>query len=64
MQKNQKDLDEKISRHKPANVSLEEFKKTTLAVTPDECIEQLQVYVNWVLPTLCFILQIFQALWA
>ena len=43
---NQKDLDKKISRHKPPNVNLEEFKKTTLAVTPVKCIEQLQGYLN------------------
>ena len=41
-----KDLDTEISRYKPDNVSLEDFKKTTLAATPDECIEQLQVYIN------------------
>ena len=34
----QKDLDKKISR--------EEFRKNTLAVTPDRCIEQLQDYMN------------------
>ena len=43
---NQKELSEKISKRKPANVSLEDFKKTSLAGTPDECIEQLQVYVD------------------
>ena len=43
---NQRELSEKISQRKPANVSLEDFKKTTLTGTPDECIEQLQVYVD------------------
>ncbi len=43
---NQRELGEKISQLKPANVSLEDFKKTILACTPDECIEQLQVYVD------------------
>ena len=43
---NQTELSEKISQRKPANVSLEEFKKGALAGTPDECIEQLQVYVG------------------
>ena len=43
---NQRELGEKISQRKPANVSLEDFKKTTLTGTPDECIEQLQVYVD------------------
>ena len=43
---NQRELSKKISQRKPANVSLEDFKKTTLMGTPDECIEQLQVYVD------------------
>ncbi len=43
---NQRELNEKISQKKPANVSLEDFKKSILAGTPDECIEQLQVYVE------------------
>jgi alkanesulfonate monooxygenase SsuD/methylene tetrahydromethanopterin reductase-like flavin-dependent oxidoreductase (luciferase family) len=44
--RNQKELSEKISKFKPANVTLETFKKTSLAGTPDECIEQLQVYAD------------------
>jgi alkanesulfonate monooxygenase SsuD/methylene tetrahydromethanopterin reductase-like flavin-dependent oxidoreductase (luciferase family) len=43
---NQRELSEKISQRKPANVSLEDFKKTTLAGTPDECRERLQVYMD------------------
>jgi alkanesulfonate monooxygenase SsuD/methylene tetrahydromethanopterin reductase-like flavin-dependent oxidoreductase (luciferase family) len=43
---NQRELSEKISQRKPANTSLEEFKKVTLAGTPDECRERLQVYVD------------------
>jgi alkanesulfonate monooxygenase SsuD/methylene tetrahydromethanopterin reductase-like flavin-dependent oxidoreductase (luciferase family) len=43
---NQKELGEKISQRKPANVSLEDFKKATLAGTSDDCIEQLQVYAD------------------
>ena len=43
---NERELSEKISLIKPATVSLEEFKKTTLAGTPDDCIEQLQVYAD------------------
>jgi alkanesulfonate monooxygenase SsuD/methylene tetrahydromethanopterin reductase-like flavin-dependent oxidoreductase (luciferase family) len=43
---NQTELSKKISRRKPANVSLGDFKKTTLMGTPDECFEQLQVYVD------------------
>ena len=42
--KSEKELTEKISKLKPANMSLAEFKKTTLAGTPEQCIEQLQVY--------------------
>jgi alkanesulfonate monooxygenase SsuD/methylene tetrahydromethanopterin reductase-like flavin-dependent oxidoreductase (luciferase family) len=42
--KSQKELKEKISKLKPAKVSLAEFRKTTLAGTPDQCIEKLQVY--------------------
>jgi alkanesulfonate monooxygenase SsuD/methylene tetrahydromethanopterin reductase-like flavin-dependent oxidoreductase (luciferase family) len=43
---NQRELSEKISQRKPANVSLEDFKKNTLAGTSDECKAQLQVYVD------------------
>ena len=44
--KNQKELNEKISQHKPANVSLEDFKKTNIAATYDECAERLKVYTD------------------
>lgn len=40
----QKELNKKIVKHKPAGVSLEDYKKYTLAVTPDECKQQLKVY--------------------
>ena len=43
---NHRELSEKISQRKPANANLEDFKKCALAGTPDECIEQLQVYVG------------------
>ena len=43
---NHQELEMKLAVCKPANVSLEEFKKTILAGTPDDCIEQLQVYVD------------------
>ena len=43
---NQKELSEKISKRKPANVSLDDFKKTILAGNSDECIEKLQVYAD------------------
>ena len=42
----QNELSKKIGRYKPADVSLAEFKKTTLATTPEQWIEQLQVYVD------------------
>ena len=41
-----KELSEKISQQKPANTNLEDFRKSTLTGTPDECIEQLKVYVD------------------
>ena len=44
--KSQKELKEKTNKLKPAKVSLAEFRKTTLAGTPDQCIEQLDVYSN------------------
>ena len=52
--KSQRELNEKISKLKPADVSLEDFKKTTLAGTPDECMEQMQVYAD--LGVTCFML--------
>jgi alkanesulfonate monooxygenase SsuD/methylene tetrahydromethanopterin reductase-like flavin-dependent oxidoreductase (luciferase family) len=45
--KNQRELSEKISQRKPTAISLEDFKKTSLTGTPDECVEQLQVYVDF-----------------
>lgn len=42
----QREVSEKISQQKSANVSLEDYKKTILAGTSDECIQQLQVYVD------------------
>jgi hypothetical protein len=44
--KDQDDLKEKISRLKPTDMSLEVYKKGTLAGTVDECKECLKVYVN------------------
>jgi alkanesulfonate monooxygenase SsuD/methylene tetrahydromethanopterin reductase-like flavin-dependent oxidoreductase (luciferase family) len=41
-----KELDNKISKLKPKDVDLEDFKKNTLVGTPDECIESLKVYAN------------------
>ena len=39
-------MKEKIAQKNVMNLTLEEFKKTTLLGTPDECIEQLWVYKN------------------
>ena len=47
-------LAEKVSKLKPVDVSLEDFRKTTLAGTPDECLERLQVYAD--LGVTCFML--------
>jgi alkanesulfonate monooxygenase SsuD/methylene tetrahydromethanopterin reductase-like flavin-dependent oxidoreductase (luciferase family) len=46
MAEDKKELAEKILQRKPANISMEEFKKTTLATTPDECRAHLQTYVD------------------
>jgi alkanesulfonate monooxygenase SsuD/methylene tetrahydromethanopterin reductase-like flavin-dependent oxidoreductase (luciferase family) len=43
---NESELNEKIAKYKPAGVSLAEFEKTTLAGTPEQCIKQLQVYLD------------------
>ncbi len=40
------ELSQKIAKFKPSNIGLEEFKKSTLAVTPRECQEHLQVYMD------------------
>jgi alkanesulfonate monooxygenase SsuD/methylene tetrahydromethanopterin reductase-like flavin-dependent oxidoreductase (luciferase family) len=42
----QNELQKKLAHYKPENISLEEFKKTTFAGTPDDCIKQLQVWAN------------------
>lgn len=44
--KDQDGLNAKVSKHKPPNMSLEDYKKSTLAGTPDECRERLQVYAD------------------
>jgi F420-dependent oxidoreductase-like protein len=44
--KDQRELKEMISQRKPSGLPLEEFRKGNLYGTPDECIEQLQVYVD------------------
>ncbi len=42
----EKELYKKILQRKPANVSVEDFKKSTLATTLDDCRESLQVYID------------------
>jgi F420-dependent oxidoreductase-like protein len=44
--KNQNELTEKISKFKPSSMSLEEYRKSTLAVTPDQCRKQLNIYLD------------------
>jgi alkanesulfonate monooxygenase SsuD/methylene tetrahydromethanopterin reductase-like flavin-dependent oxidoreductase (luciferase family) len=41
---NQKEIDAKIPKFKPSNVSVDDFIKANLIVTPDECMERLHVY--------------------
>jgi alkanesulfonate monooxygenase SsuD/methylene tetrahydromethanopterin reductase-like flavin-dependent oxidoreductase (luciferase family) len=42
----QVELNEKIAKIKPAGTSADDFNKSTLTGTPDECVERLQVYVD------------------
>jgi F420-dependent oxidoreductase-like protein len=44
--KDQDELCQKIAKFKPSNISLEVFKKSTLVVTPQQCQEHLQVYMD------------------
>ncbi len=43
---NQKAVDEKISKLKPTNMSVQEFKQSTLAATPEKCSKHLQPYLD------------------
>ncbi len=43
---NQKELSAKIKEAKPNTMTLTDFKKATLVGTPEECIEQLQAYLD------------------
>ncbi len=43
---NQKELDEKIAKYKPAFTSLEDFKQYTLVGTGKDCIRGFQAYVD------------------
>jgi alkanesulfonate monooxygenase SsuD/methylene tetrahydromethanopterin reductase-like flavin-dependent oxidoreductase (luciferase family) len=44
--KDQRELNEMISQRKPKSLPLEEFRKGNLSGTPDECLEQLQGYMD------------------
>ncbi len=44
--RDKEELSQKISKNKPANMSVVEFKKCTLAGTPDEFKEHLQAYID------------------
>lgn len=46
MAEEQKELNKKVLQRKPPNVSVEDFKKTTLTVTPDDCLGSLRVYID------------------
>jgi alkanesulfonate monooxygenase SsuD/methylene tetrahydromethanopterin reductase-like flavin-dependent oxidoreductase (luciferase family) len=43
---NKRELDEKITKLKPPDVSLADYKENALMGTPDECLSRLQVYKN------------------
>ena len=47
-------VNKKVSQKNPLSLSRQEFKKTALVGTPEECRQQLQVYVD--LDVTCFIL--------
>jgi alkanesulfonate monooxygenase SsuD/methylene tetrahydromethanopterin reductase-like flavin-dependent oxidoreductase (luciferase family) len=49
---NERELKEKVSQKNALGLSLEDFKKTTLVGTPQECREKLQVHVD--LGVTCF----------
>lgn len=42
----QKEVEEMISKHNPEGSPLQEFRNGNLSGTPDECLEQLKVYVD------------------
>jgi F420-dependent oxidoreductase-like protein len=43
---NRQEIDEKVSQWKPQNVSLEDFKKSSFIVTPDECKQKIREYIG------------------
>jgi alkanesulfonate monooxygenase SsuD/methylene tetrahydromethanopterin reductase-like flavin-dependent oxidoreductase (luciferase family) len=44
--RNRKELGAKIVREKPNSVALEDFERTSLIGTPDECVRKMQPYVD------------------
>jgi alkanesulfonate monooxygenase SsuD/methylene tetrahydromethanopterin reductase-like flavin-dependent oxidoreductase (luciferase family) len=52
--RNAREVNEKVSQKNALGLSVEDFKKTTLVGTPQECREQLQVYLD--LGVTCFML--------
>lgn len=44
--RNREELRGKIVREKPKTVALEDFEKTSLIGTPDECVKKLQPYID------------------
>jgi F420-dependent oxidoreductase-like protein len=43
---NRQEIDEKVSQWKPQNISLEDFKKSSFIVTPDECKQKIREYLG------------------
>jgi len=43
---NEKDLSGRIRQIKPKNVSMSDFKKTSLVGTPEECLRKMQAYMD------------------
>jgi alkanesulfonate monooxygenase SsuD/methylene tetrahydromethanopterin reductase-like flavin-dependent oxidoreductase (luciferase family) len=46
IRKNQSEVDQAVAKFKPEGTPLEEYRKSTLAGTPDECITKLQSYTD------------------
>lgn len=44
--RDQKELDEKILRHKPKRMTVGDFEKLNLVGTPDDCLKRLRLYTN------------------
>ncbi len=46
LSQNSAEIEEKIERSKPKNVSIEDFKRSSLVGTPEDCLEVLRVYID------------------